>query len=379
MRNNLFNSEHGGDIYTEGILKGNTLIDFSSNINPLGIPTNFVKYMDEAVEKISVYPDILYRNLKENIAEYLVLFLKLFMQTEEGLLNKCLTINNIILGNGAAEIIDLVLSKFKKVVIVIPSFCEYEKSSKKWGCSISYVVLNEDMEYDYAAILSALVDAEALIIANPNNPNGGIIDKSKFSAIIDFCEKHNKIIIIDEAFVEFAGKGNISFLKEAFEYKSIFIIKALTKFYGMPGIRLGYGISSNLELVEYIESQQIPWNINCFAEVAAKYALKDKEYIERSIEFIKLEKEFLSYELEQINFIDKVFNSHGNYILCHLKYIDSEELYNNLINYKILIRRCNNFKGLNNFYIRLAVKDRDNNKMLITALREIQDINLYKE
>lgn len=345
---------HGGDIYTNGILKGVELIDFSSNINPLGIPESFKNNINEALNNCTRYPDIKYREILKSLSCY--------TGVEE---------ENFVLGNGAAEIIDLCIACFKSILITVPSFAEYDIDGKKHGCKIEYSYLNKyDMSYNYEDILKKIKYSQALVIANPNNPNGGVINKDKFKSILDFCEKENKTIIIDEAFIEFVGDNEKSFVKYIENYKCIFIIRALTKFFGMPGIRFGYGISKNKHLLESIREKQNPWNINCFAETAVKYVLKDKKYIEDSLTWINTERKFLISELKNIEFIDKVFETNANFLLVKLKYIDCNKLYDYCLEKGILIRKCNNYRGLNEYYVRFAIKDHEKNTILINLLKE---------
>jgi threonine-phosphate decarboxylase len=345
---------HGGDVYTDGILKGIELLDFSSNINPLGVPKSFTDNIAKAMESLTRYPDIKYREVLKSLEKY--------TGTPE---------EHFVLGNGAAEIIDLAVSCFKSILIVVPSFVEYELDAKKWGCRIEYSYLNEVMEYDYQDILSKLEHTDAVIIGNPNNPNGGIINKLKFKPILEFCEKEGKTIIIDEAFIEFTGQSSFSFLEEVKEYKGLFIIRALTKFFAMPGIRFGYGIGSNADLLKRIREKQNPWNINCFAEMAAVHVLHDKEYIERSLKWIEEERSYFLEELRNIAFIEKAFNTYSNYVLLKLSGIDGGSLYKYCLEEKIVIRRAHNFKCLDESYIRLAIKDRKSNERLLRVLERI--------
>lgn len=364
--------EHGGDVYTEGLLKGKKLIDFSSNINPLGVPESFKNHINEALETVEIYPDVQYRNLKNYITKYIE-FSKNYFENKSynDLKKQKISEENIVLGNGAAEIIDLVVSCFKSICLIVPSFGEYEKSALKWACNIKYSLLDENMTYDYEDIYSKIKETDALVIANPNNPNGCVIDKDKFKEIMDYCEKNNKKIIIDEAFSEFTGKRGFSCLREAEKYNCLFIIKALTKFYAMPGIRFGYGITLDKELIEKIKEKQNPWNVNCFAEVAAKYSLSDKEYIENSLKWIETEREFLVSELKKISFIEKVYRTYGNFVLCKLKGLDCDNLYDLCLKQGIVIRKCDNFKGLNKSYTRFAIKDRGCNEIFINTLKDL--------
>lgn len=350
---------HGGDIYSEGILKGRKLIDFSSNINPLGVPRAFIEHMDEAVEALARYPDVKYRDLKANLLDYI----------------KCSALDesNIILGNGAAEVIDLVISCFKKILIIVPSFLEYELDAKKWKCQLVYSHLDENMQLDYSDILTKLTSCDALIIGNPNNPNGGLADKEKFFRILEFSKTFKKIVIFDEAFIEFTGNNQNSFIEQIKTYDCIFIIRALTKFFALPGIRFGYGISSNIILLNKIRLKQNPWNINCFAEIAAKYVLKDSEYIDKSHKWIEKEMVYLPEKLKKIKCIEKVYKTNTNFVLCKIKGINCNKLYDYCMEKGIIIRKASNFKGLDDSYVRFAIKDRCRNDLLLRILENVEE------
>lgn len=361
---------HGGDIYTEGILKGKELIDFSSNINPLGLPDSFKENLQEALNWVQIYPDIQYRNLKRNLIDYLSFFLDYFYKEKVGKLN--IKEENLVLGNGAVEVIDLAISNLKSISILVPSFVEYELCAEKWNVQIDYCNLNEDMTYNYENIKKSLEKTEGIILGNPNNPNGSVMDKEKFIYILDYCEKNNKIVILDEAFIEFTGKNSFSFLNLCERYKCIFIIRALTKFFSMPGIRFGYGISFNNEFLNKIREKQNPWNINCFAEIAVKYVLKDKEFIEKSINYIEKEKIFIYENLKKCDLFHSVYSTYSNFLLCKLKDITGEKLKQRLLEKGFVLRVCKDFKTLNNNYVRFAIKTRELNEALVSTLKEIK-------
>lgn len=351
---------HGGDIYTHGILEGKKLIDFSSNINPLGVPKGFKENIEEAFEMVERYPDIKYRELKDNIIKYLYKYWNIALEHK-----------NLILGNGASEIIDLSIRKLKKVVIPAPAFSEYSISCKKWGCEIINSLLLSNMDYDYEDIILKLEKADGIIIGNPNNPNGGILNNNKFKEILDLCESTSKLVIVDEAFIEFTEENStvINYIKE---YKCLIIIRALTKFFAVPGIRFGYGITFNDEVIKYMNENQNPWNINSFAELCVKYSLIDEEYINNSKAWIKKEKEYMLKELNYISIIKQVYITHSNYILCRLKQCNCEELYSYCLKHGIVIRRANNFTGLNDEYVRFAIKNRELNDNLINTLKSFK-------
>lgn len=363
--------EHGGDIYTEGILKGRKLLDFSSNINPLGVPDSFKRNIGEALENVEKYPDAKYRELKGNLRQYLY-----FAENYFGNCRNSKVVNledrDIVLGNGAAEIIDLVISCFKNICIVVPSFIEYKKDAVKWKCNINYSSLTEDMDYDYDDIKLKLQSADALILGNPNNPNGKTIDRERFHDIINWCDKNQRTIIIDEAFVEFTGKSGCSFLDEMKYHKCIFIVRALTKFFALPGIRMGYGLCKDEKLMDIIRSRQNPWNVNCFAETAARYVLKDRAYMDSSLQWIESERKFMLENLKEIPVIEKVYPTSSNFVLCKIQGMDCDEFYEMCLKKGVLIRKCSNFRGLDHRFIRLAIKDRDKNQRLMDILGKMQ-------
>lgn len=365
--------KHGGDIYTEGVLKGIKLLDYSSNINPLPISLNFTSHINEALDRINLYPDVKYRYLKKDIISYLenseIYFSK----------NKCncfylnkISEKHIFVGNGASEILDLVISSLNSITIVVPSFVEYQDISKKYKLKIEYSYLNNKMEYDYEDVITKLSSTDGLVIGNPNNPNGCIIDFISFKKVLDYCEAQQKLVIIDEAFIEFVLDYDKSIIKHIDKYRCIVIIRAITKFYGMPGIRFGYGVTRNSRLIDFMEKNQNPWSVNCFAETAVKYALIDENYINKSKEWIQQERELMFFSLNKIRFIEKVYISYGNYFLCKLKYISSGNLFNIMLSHGILIRNCNNYLGLDDSYVRFAIKDRKSNEIFIEKLKIVE-------
>lgn len=354
--------KHGGDIYTEGIFKGVKLVDFSSNINPMGVPESFKDNIQEALSAVTAYPDIKYRMVKKYILDYLK---KSYEEID-------LDFDNVLLGNGAAEILNLVIGNCKSICIAVPSFVEYEENAGKWNCKVEHSYLKEDMSYDYEDISRKLETVDAVILGNPNNPNGGIIHKEKFMNIIELCEKKGKLVIIDEAFIEFTACKSMSFLKECCQYKCVFIVRALTKFFALPGIRMGYGISSNKNIIEKLKGKQIPWNINTFAEVACKHVLSDEGYIEESLEWIRGERAFMMDALKNVRIIEKVHPTNSNFVLCKLRESSGEELNEKLKDKEIIIRTCSNFRGLDDSFVRFAIKDRESNLKLINALKGVE-------
>ena len=185
---------------------------------------------------------------------------------------------------------------------------------------------------------------------------------------------NEKKIIVDEAFVEFSGDKAYSFIDEVINYKSLILIRAITKYFALPGIRLGWAISSDKEILNKLREKQLPWNINTFAAVSLKYLLEDREYIEKSLNVNMVEREFLINELRKISLFNRVFESNSNFLLCKLNNVVEQELFEFALNSGILIRKCGNYRGLDNSFIRLAVKSRENNEVLLDMLRHYENI-----
>lgn len=363
---------HGGDIYTEGILLGKKLLDFSSNVNPLPVSSVYKEHLEESLDLLPLYPDIKYRDLRKNLINYLYKSNEYFSGgNPSSLRDYIIEPQNILLGNGASELLDLTVSALKSITIVTPAFIEYEENARKHGLKINYSYLNKDFQFDYNDIIKKIEGTEGLIIANPNNPNGCIIDHEEFIRIMDFCEKNEKVIIVDEAFIEFVLDNNQSLIKYINKYNCLVIIRCITKFFSMAGVRLGYGITNNRRILDHINKYQNPWSINCFAELAVKYAIFDEEFIKASIHWLKKDREVMLKALRQISFIDQVYESYGNYFLCALKGINSIKLSKLLKEKGILIRNCDNYKGLNDSYVRIALKNEDQNKKLLEALEAL--------
>ncbi|MGG7057010.1 threonine-phosphate decarboxylase CobD [Clostridium tertium] len=350
---------HGGNLdelsRTYQLNKKN-LIDFSANINPLGVNIKVKEAIINALNEIERYPDITYYNLKLAISEF-----------------EKVNYNNLILGNGAAEVIfNLVRSiKPKKVLIPAPTFGEYEEAVLSINSSIEYYYLKEENNWiiDEDIINYINDDIDMIFICNPNNPTGTLTNKEVIINIAKKALSTNTILAIDESFLDFVRDGeNYSVINLLKEYNNIFIIKSMTKLFAIPGIRIGYGMCENKEIINKMELVSVPWNINILAEKATLEAIKDKEYINRTISYIQKEKNYLYKELNKFNDI-KVFNPSVNFIM--FKIINNINLKLELMKENIIIRSCNNYIGLDDSYYRVAVRTREENDNLIMALKKV--------
>lgn len=346
-------AKHGAD--TEHIRQKyniENITDFSSNVN-IFVPSG----IDELLHKISAkdlakYPDINYGALCKKLSDkYNV--------------NK----DNIIVGNGSTEIIFLIsrLEKIKRVGILNPTFSEYERGAILSGKKIIDFFYEKDFSIDVEKIDLKKIDI--LFVCNPNNPSGNTND---FLNLLKKAEENGVILFVDETFMDFTTSEK-SLMKYIGEYKNLFVLKAVTKFYAMTGLRLGYGFGSK-EIIQNLWNIKEPWTVNTFAEILVD-AIFDEEFEQKSVEFYKREIKWLEEEFGKIKEIS-AYSTEANYFLIKLpsKIKSSEFKKNMILKHKILIRDCSDYKGLGENHIRVNIKDRENNIKLMAAIRrEVQN------
>lgn len=345
------NVEHIAKLYDKN---PKDIIDFSCNINPYLIK-NLDKYILEGLKECSRYPDINYTTLRLNISKYL-----------------SIESSHVIPGNGATEIIYLLMKNInKRIAILNPTFSEYERGAKLSGLEVLNLYLNKDKDFEINLddIKDNIDKFDSLFICNPSNPIGKVYDLRK---LLELLNKHNKLLIVDETFMEFVEDENkYSLVNYVKDNKNIFIIKAITKFFGIPGIRLGYGICSNKGILDKMYEIKEPWSVNSFADTLSKYIFNDEEYIKNSKEFFIKERAYMLKELEKIHTI-KAYETNTNFILIKLFDKKSNELKKELFKQgNILIRDASNFRNLDEKYIRIAIKNHEENKKLLNQLNKI--------
>lgn len=351
------NSVHGADINSAAELYGleaDKIIDFSSNINPF-IVESMDKIVAAGVENLQKYPDIKYRRLRKNIADYL--------RVED---------SYIIPGNGATEIIYLLMRNLSgRLAIINPTFSEYRKGAEIAGLSVVDFVMDwkKDFKLDLDEIYRRKDEFDSIFICNPNNPDGSVREIKK---LLEFAEKEGKLLIVDETFIEFAySEKDRSLVNMVEKSKNLFIIRAVTKFFGIPGIRLGYGISSNRELLQKMYDEKEPWTINSFADSASDFIFKEEEYIRKSKEYFSKERVCMINEINKIDGI-KAFNSDANFILVRFENRNVLDVKENLLKRAgLLIRDASNFIGLDSSFARVAIKNHEQNIVLVDALRSV--------
>ena len=346
---------HGGNIYKLKREKGIEVLDYSANINPLGLSDRLKEAVIENLSCLEQYPDPDYLEMKEVIAKH----------------NK-IDAENIIVGNGATEIMFLYAKnlKPKKVLIISPTFAEYERALKTIDCEVDYFQLKEEEDFilNIPRLKKTLDNKyDLLVMCNPNNPTGKFIDKLILDDLATSCKNKGISILLDEAFIEFVD-GSVDRSLVEYKHKNVFIVRALTKFFAIPGLRLGYGITFDSKLKEKIEGNREPWSVNAIAELATKALLEDREYITKSENWIKEEKCFMYKELEKIEGI-KPFITETNFILVKLMNgMRVEEFRQKMISLGVLVRDASNFNYLDDKYFRLAIKDRVNNVKVLGCI-----------
>lgn len=345
--------KHGGDLLSYKDLYEGEFIDFSSNINPLGPPKALKEIIYENYHLVEAYPDIKYRKLKKSLSEYLKAPIK-----------------NILVGNGSMEIIDSLISKRNKLLVMTPAFSEYTIRARVKNMEIEEFHYEKDFKVDIKKLKGKINSDTILVLANPNNPTANTLKKEELLKIYKKIKEVNGYLVLDEAFYEFTNTDydSVELFKE-YNYENIGIIRAATKFFAIPALRLGYAIVDE-KTKENIWTKSLSWNINIFADLAGRFIFKDKKYIKESREYVKREREYLLNKLEEIDWL-KAYPSETNFILIKLLKYNEEEIFTFLAKRGILIRKCSSFKSLEDNHIRIAVKFREDNEKLIKYLKEI--------
>lgn len=359
-------NEHGGNINKICDAYGlnpDEIIDFSASINPLGYPDNVRKVLLERFDDILNYPDSECVNLRKAIAKK----------------HSC-NDSNIIAGNGSNELFYLVPRALrpKKGVILQPTFSEFKNALRNANVKIIEVINNNNsLTHELNDAKLKNLDADIVFICNPNNPTGHLIQREDILMLAK--EKPKRLIVVDEAFMDFVDRDeDYSVAKDAALTENLIVVKSLTKFYGFPGLRLGYLIASE-SIINNLQRFKEPWTVNTFAQIAGDVAINDKEFTLRSKEFITTEKTFLYKGLSGISGLNPFYPS-ANFILVRIDMegITSTMVHDLLIKNNIVIRDCSNFVGLSNKYFRVAVRTREENQRLLSVLKEVVEYELVQ-
>lgn len=339
---------HGGDVYRHP-----NVLDFSTNTNPLGTPDSVMEAAARSMQNISRYPDVLEEKLIHRLAQY--------EQVPEEWL---------ICGNGAAELIFsfVLANEPEKALIASPTFAEYAQAVESVNCRILWYEIKEDQDFRLTEkYLDALTpDLDLICLCNPNNPTGITIDPNLLTEILKRCRKNNTLVLLDECFQDFLDDPDkLSRKKDLPDYPNLFILKAFTKRYAMPGLRLGYGICANAEILDRMHRVVQPWNVSVPAQAAGAAALDEEEYVQWSRKLVREERDFLKEGLKKTGF--RVFDSEANYIF----FKGPEDLKERALERNVLIRSCSNYHGLSEGFFRVAVRTHPENEKLLQVLSEV--------
>lgn len=350
---------HGGTLdklARELNVEKDSIIDFSANINPLGLSKGARAAIENGIDSIKDYPDDESTELVEALAKY-----------------HHLPTENLLVGNGSIEFIYLIarMLRDKKVLVVVPAFSEYERALTIAGANIEFFYLSEadGFKVETDKLSARLKEGfDALWIANPSNPNGRLLSKSATKEILATTKELGLLSIIDEAFMDFAEEDSIKTC--APDNANLIVLRSMTKFFALAGLRIGY-IFAEKNMIAKIKEIKEPWTLNRLGSLAAVASLREETYIEDTLNFIKTEYDFLYAGLESIANI-KPHASKANFILIELTGgLKAEEVQKKLIaDYNIFIRDCTNYRGLEGEHIRVAIKKRADNMMLLTALND---------
>ena len=357
------NHFHGSDLEKiEQIyhIKKEDIISFSANINPLGVSEELRKTLAEKIDAITTYPDREYTSLRKSIGNY--------VNTDY---------NHIIVGNGSTELISLFMEMIqpKNAVIIGPTYSEYEREiSLGGGSSIYYPLREEDnFKLDITSLEKELkAEVDLLVICNPNNPTSSAIKTTDMRRILDLCKERDIFVMVDETYVEFADDmETITGIPLTKYYSNLLILRGVSKFFAAPGLRLGYAICGNIDLLKEVNKKKNPWTINSLAVIAGETMFSDEEYIAQTKSLISSERKRVCnilYECKNI----KVFPPAANFVLVKIlkKDITAEDLFENAIKKGLMIRDCSTFPFLDQKYIRFCFMSPKQNDALLKVLLE---------
>ncbi|WP_216831676.1 threonine-phosphate decarboxylase CobD [Alkalihalobacterium elongatum] len=333
-------------------LKENS-IDFSENVNPLGVPKAVLQKWEGYGRTIHSYPDPYASKLREKLA-----------------LQNNISKDQLLIGNGAAELILLIANYFrkKKILVVEPTFSEYREACVAYECEVIRFQLfhDENWHVNLEGLLEAIKDVDAMFLCQPNNPTGTMLDQAILLKLIQRAKEKDVTVVIDEAFYDFSDK-EVSILPYINDLQNIIVLRSLTKMYAIPSLRLGYLISND-EVVNKLKKFQQPWSVNGIAQQVGLECISDEQHVIRTRTFIRSEREWLFHVLTQVGY--EVSPSVVNFYLLKPKGSneDLKPLIIFMIENGIIPRHTYNFLGLEGKYIRLAIKTRAENDMLLNVL-----------
>ena len=447
------NYVHGGDVYRRAVD-----LDYSVNINPLGMPPRACAAAKHGVDQSTAYPDWKVEKLRDAVVSFLnrkfaavappaganadirvpsvgmradgvtasasagaAVSVPEKIETYEACSGgpRAVAPEWITFGNGAADLIYRLMQVLRpqQVVVAAPAFAEYSVAAKRVGAQVVPVYLSEATDFSFtpaveAAFIRAIEAApsgSAVFLCNPNNPDGNVIRAGVLQRIAASCEAHRSWLIVDECFLPFLRSDdatNSSGGQEAGEreprtpvcplevsdvaqerypseracsmvpslraFEHLVILRAFTKIYGMPGLRLGYMLTAAQALTDAVRATMTPWEINLPAQLAGVAAIEETEFVEKTRALIRAERAFLVQMLPTLPYVEKVYVpvSDANFILFRTEQT-APDLKALLLERGVLIRACGNYEGLDERYYRICVRTHEENLELIQRWRSL--------
>ncbi len=338
---------HGGDVYD-----GEIRLDFSANTNPYGTPQGVLDAMSAVLTRVHQYPDPYCRELVKAVSEF-----------------EAVPKDWILCGSGAAELIYSYCEALRPqhAMELAPTFSEYALALERVGCQVERYPLKKENYFslteDFLPVLECSCP-DVLFLCNPNNPTGQLIDLPLLEKILNLCDRQGTALFVDECFLDLSDDG-VSLKSHLGEHPNLFILKAFTKSYGMAGVRLGYCLCADGQLLQKMSHTVQPWNVSTLAQAAGIAALQERVFLQKTRALILVERQWLQSQLEALGFW--VCPSRANYLLFHAR----EDLCGRLREQGIAIRSCHNYHGLGVGWYRIAVRLHEENERLIEAVKEV--------
>ncbi|MHB0885470.1 MAG: threonine-phosphate decarboxylase CobD [Bacillota bacterium] len=360
---------HGGNVAAAARLyrvPAGSLIDFSANIVPWGPPASVREAITESFEAIKRYPDPNYGRLRRALGRFLEV-----------------PVDCLAVGNGAADLIHQLVRRVRPrtVVVVDPTFSEYGAAARGIGVEVVSVMLDAGRGFRLnAKALLAVVDEGSLVfLCNPNNPTGGLLPRPETLAVAEAIRSQGAFLAVDESFLDFLpDPRSESVAGEAGAGSDLAVIGSLTKFFALPGLRLGY-LVADTAFIRAFEDGRAPWTVNAFAEQAGLAAVADHGFASRVRRLVGEEREYLTEGMKGLGWLQPQ-PSTVNFILARITgspdrrrwpVLTSSDLTGALARRGVLVRDGRSFAGLGSDHIRVAVRDRADNRRLLAALRSL--------
>lgn len=348
---------HGGQptkIYElTGLIQNGEIYDFSANLNPLGPPVKLKKQFLQSLNRIQNYPDPDYLEATKLVSKH-----------------ENLPEDSLLLTNGGAEAIFLIAHLFsgKKALIIEPTFSEYKRACEVYNIDVSTISLsiNKDFTFPLEEITAKLQEVDLVFICRPNNPTGTMASIAAMKLLIEHASKCGTTIIVDEAFIHFAPNEYEDLTSLIATNYNLILLRSLTKIYSIPGLRLGY-IIADKNNISSLRSKQIPWSINGVVTSLLPSLFEDETFIKHTQIWLQEQLSFLKAELTSLGFY--VSPTVVNFYLLQDDHNNTEELFRFLLAHQLIPRHTHTFKNLEGRYLRLAVRNEEENNYLLKVLR----------